>query len=356
MSSPASDSSLPPPPYGDDSKSKVVPMITDLTRFGLFVKENELNQEIANKLYEVLSNCEVVLLCDDSNSMGKAIAEEGTDAFGPKRSTRWLELKKLAVSIIQIVTAINPNGLDIYFLNRPKLTNVTNTAGLQSVFSIPPDGDTRLTAAIQQIYADKYATINKKQLLIVVITDGEPTGTPDPRGDLFNTLVSITQRGNVHVSFAECTDNAEDMEYLDQWDNLIKNFDNTDDYREELNRVKSVQGLQFKFDYMDYVIKILLATFVKWYFNLDQVRVADTRNTGITAYTAPTFSYQSTTYSYPQSSAPTPSYQPTNNSYPQSSAPTSTYQPTTNTYQSAPQPTIAQLPPPAVQGCGCAIL
>src|SRR5579863_4735799 len=34
-----------------------------------------------------------------------------------------------------------------------------------------------------------------------------------------------------------------------------------------------VQGAQFKFDYCDYCIKILLATFVRWYFNLDQVKV-----------------------------------------------------------------------------------
>lgn len=75
---------------------------------------------------------------------------------------------------------------------------------------------------------------------------------------------------NVHVSFAECTDNEEDMDYLDQWDGKIPNFDNTDDYREELARVKNAQGNDFKFDYNDYVVKILLATFVRWYFNLDQ--------------------------------------------------------------------------------------
>jgi hypothetical protein len=98
---------------------------------------------------------------------------------------------------------------------------------------------------------------------------------------LYNTLVDITRSGNVHVSFAECTDNAEDMEYLDAWDGCIKNFDNTDDYREELQRVKMVQGMQFKFDYTDYVIKILLATFVRWYFNLDQVKVYDPRNNSV---------------------------------------------------------------------------
>jgi hypothetical protein len=63
------------------------------------------------------------------------------------------------------------------------------------------------------------------------------------------------------------------MEYLDRWNGQIRNFDNTDDYREEVQRVKNIQGQQFKFDFTDYIIKILLATFVKWYFDLDQRNV-----------------------------------------------------------------------------------
>lgn len=63
-----------------------------------------------------------------------------------------------------------------------------------------------------------------------------------------------------------------------RWDGSIKNFDNTDDYREELQRVKTINGQSFKFDYTDYVIKILLATFVRWYYNLDQGNVTRNNN------------------------------------------------------------------------------
>ena len=243
---------------------------TDPTKFQLLVKHNELTQQVATQLYDVLSTCEVVLLCDDSDSMNKSITEEGTDPFAVKRSTRWLELKKLASVIIDFVTAINPNGLDIYFLNRPTLSNVINMDDLQGTFNVLPNGGTPLSEKINQIYYDKRHV--HQNLLIVVVTDGEPTGGKDPRGELYNTLNN--KRYNVHISVAECTDNAEDMAYLDDWDGIIKNFDNTDDYREELQRVKSAQGPQFKFDYTDYVIKILLATFVKWYFNLDQTKVS----------------------------------------------------------------------------------
>jgi hypothetical protein len=91
---------------------------------------------------------------------------------------------------------------------------------------------------------------------------------------------------------------------LDELDKNIPNFDNTDDCmssplslslislslclsvcvylhvcsrhvavctdREELDKVRRLKGATFKFDFNDYVIKILLATFIKSYFNLDQ--------------------------------------------------------------------------------------
>ena len=244
------------------------------TRFTQFVKQHELTDKIANDLKTVLETCEIVLLCDDSGSMLRTITEENGDPFNTNKikTTRWMELKKLAAALIDIITVTNPNGLDLYFLNRGTQKNINDMTGLSSVFSVDPDGSTNISRKLNEIYDNKKnLLINNKQLLIIVITDGEPTdGTSNPRSNLFNVITNLTKNGNVHVSFAECTDQEEDMEYLDRWDNRIKNFDNTDDYREELRRVKSVNGQNFKFDYTDYVIKILLATFIKSYFNLDQ--------------------------------------------------------------------------------------
>lgn len=62
------------------------------------------------------------------------------------------------------------------------------------------------------------------------------------------------------------------MKYLNKWNDRIKNLNNTGDYRKELQKVKSIQGPNFKFDYTDYVIKILLATFIR-HFNLDQQKL-----------------------------------------------------------------------------------
>lgn len=181
-----------------------------------------------------------------------------------------MEEKKLASIIIEFVTAINQQGLDIYFLNRQPAKNVTNMMGLQNVFSSDPNGGTPLGNALQTIYKDNN-NLGNKQLLIIVITDGEPTDMGSvEKSKRFLKQVLLSKGSNVHVSFVECTDNEEDMDYLDSWDNQIPLFDNTDDYREELRRVRQTKGINYKFDYVDYVIKILLATFVKKYFMLDQ--------------------------------------------------------------------------------------
>jgi uncharacterized protein YegL len=257
--------------------------MADESRFDLLVKQNELTLEVATQLKQVLSTCDVILVCDDSGSMKSTIVEGNTN----KQTTRWLELKKLAAVIIEFVTAINPNGLDIYFFNRPTLRNVTDLTGLQQTFNDLPNGSTPLIGTLRKIFRERANLPDDRQLLVIVITDGEPTD--GNHEDLFSVL--YYKPSNVHVSFAECTDNEEDMAYLDRWDGVIRNFDNTDDYREELARVKAVQGPQFKFDYTDYVIKILLATFVRWYFNLDQTQVSSQVSSQVRAYPTNQVSY-----------------------------------------------------------------
>jgi hypothetical protein len=236
-------------------------------KFDLLITQHEIKPDVSKKLWNVLSTCKIVLLCDDSQSMQAFIREGGVTT----KTTRWQELKTLTATLIDFITATNSQGLDIHFLNRSPQFGVVDKTGLQAIFSINPVGMTPLIDTLGKVYDQYVERLNGQQLLIVVITDGEPTDGSSI--DLYNKLVKITRGGNVHVSFAECTDDPKNMEYLDEWDGEIPNFDNTDDYREEKKRVKEIQGELFKFDYTDYVIKILLATFDRWYFNLDQKNV-----------------------------------------------------------------------------------
>ena len=290
------------------------------SKLELLIRRKEMAPVIADQLIRVLPACEVVLLCDDSDSMNNTIAEEDTDPFAFKQSTRWMELKKFCAALIEIVTAVHPTGMDIHFLNRAPIRGVSSVQGLQGVFSQLPAGPTPLTQVLARIFAEKaHATQN---VLVIVVTDGEPTSTiaGDPRGELFNLLCG--KPPHIHVSVAECTDQEEDMEYLDQWDGQIPNFDNTDDYREELQRVKNAQGMQFKFDYTDYCIKVILSTFVRWFFSLDQSRVTSAQFLGgqqQAGYPQQQAGYPQQQAGYPQQQAgyPQPLYgQPQQANYP----------------------------------------
>jgi hypothetical protein len=131
---------------------------------------------------------------------------------------------------------------------------------------------------LRRIYQEKQRA-DGGQVLIVIISDGEPSD--GSHRDFFNSLMAKPK--NFHVSMAECTDDPRDMvntftrniygiclhmvsclicvqEYLDKFDGRIPNFDNTDDYREELQRVRTVNGPLFKFDYFDYGEQLLFVS------------------------------------------------------------------------------------------------
>jgi len=114
-----------------------------------------------------------------------------------------------------------------------------------------------------------------------------------------------------------------------------------------LARVKAVQGAQFKFDYTDYVIKILLATFVRTYFNVDQVKIADSSATGMgsSGTTATSTVVPTAVYSVPvQVVQPVVIYQPPPSVSVQTAPPPQYYQAS---------PAIQSGPPPS--GC-CVVL
>ena len=51
------------------------------SKFELLVKQYELKPNIASQLKEILSTCDIVLVCDDSGSMSSKVVEPGQDRF-----------------------------------------------------------------------------------------------------------------------------------------------------------------------------------------------------------------------------------------------------------------------------------
>jgi hypothetical protein len=67
---------------------------------------------------------------------------------------------------------MDPNGVDVYFLNRDPMLNMTDTRNIRQAFNTPPQGLTPLVPALRRILAAKRSVTNEKKLLILIATDG----------------------------------------------------------------------------------------------------------------------------------------------------------------------------------------
>merc|ERR1712217_140072 len=145
----------------------------------------------------VLRNYEIVIIADDSGSISMQDP-------GP-RASRWEELKETLGLIVEIGTCFDETGLDIYFLNRPKVCGVSGRshAGFQSSLLDPPRGSTPLTEKVYEVAED---CVGAKPVLLMILTDGVPNGGHDMFASAIRNLV--TKRStpqNFRVQIMACT-------------------------------------------------------------------------------------------------------------------------------------------------------
>lgn len=50
------------------------------------------------------------------------------------------ELKQTVSIVVDIASVLDPDGVDVYFLNRDPLFHVRNSAELAPIFAVPPSG------------------------------------------------------------------------------------------------------------------------------------------------------------------------------------------------------------------------
>jgi hypothetical protein len=149
--------------------------------------------------------------------------------------------------------------------------NVTSETQLNELFKNPPSGGTPTLRVLKQVLKDKEKALKEKKLLIIIATDGEPNDeTNDPIGNLFNFLKNQRRPAHkIHTTVLACTDDNKTMEYLENWDHELENFDVVDDYYSERERIQENKGKSYKFSFGDYIVKILLGSIDKELDNLD---------------------------------------------------------------------------------------
>ena len=218
---------------------------------------NEIRTDFAAKLRQ-LEGYDIVVLVDDSGSMNTpatAAAGGGGDAFA-RQVTRWTEVQQFANRVVELATCLDPDGIDLRFLNRPGFSNVASMAQVAQAFSAPPSGLTPLAFAVSSILRDKAAVIIEKKLLLVIATDGQPTDSQGKVNIAEFTSVLSQRSQKVSVAIVACTDDEASVGYLNHLDKTCPGVDVCDDFLSERREVLAARGSGYAFSYGDYVVKV----------------------------------------------------------------------------------------------------
>lgn len=238
------------------------------------ITKYEINVDYANRL-QYLYGFKIVFILDDSGSMNSELDDSPLNKSSSERVTRWNELEYFASISLEIANFFDSNGCDVYFLNnQPPIKNIKNTQEFLNYFrQIKPRGYTPLTKTLNQVLLDNANIVSyEKKLLIIIVTDGEPTdqtGEIDIEG-FKKCLLSRKPKERIFTNIIACTDEEESINYLNKWDKSIFNLDVVDDFRTEKKQVQKIKGPQFRFNYGDYVVKCLLGSVDKTLDDCDE--------------------------------------------------------------------------------------
>ena len=215
-----------------------------------------------------VGNYKVVLLCDDSSSMGLIVAPgpgaPPPDPFAESPATRWTELRQTCEIVVEVACTV-AGGIDVHFLNhRGALKGVRSKEQLLAGFPHKPDGSTPLARAFNDVLAaNREVPGEKKPLLVLIATDGEPDGGAQGIAEFRAALAA--KPDDCKVQILKVSDDDSKTAYLDKLDGDIAGLDVTDDYHTVLDRVKRYRGPETR-----YLVKCLVGPFDRAMDGIDE--------------------------------------------------------------------------------------
>ena len=182
---------------------------------------------------------------------------------------------------IPLSSAFDKDGVDVYFLNRPGVKNVTNIGQLDAIFAREPtDYDlTPLSQKVLLILNEKRLAFATGKLVLIIATDGEPRSSDgtDSVASFSSLLrerhsrIGLQSPVQIPITVRACTNDDQAVGYLNKLDNDPKLFiDVVDDFSSESNEIRNAQGHSFLFSYGDYILKTLMASFDPWMDKIDE--------------------------------------------------------------------------------------
>ncbi|CAF0876442.1 unnamed protein product [Adineta steineri] len=274
--------SAPPPPPSDPNQVGFNSLQTmngpgsvdneeRLRKFQYLVNRYEINREFATRL-RALEGYEIVFIVDG-------------DLSSPydRNPTRWDELRQTVSIVVDIASVFDPDGVDIFFLNREPMRHVKHSDELIPIFAVPPAGPTPIVRVLRYVLREKQLEIQERKLLLLIATDGVPTneqGQQDIKSLEYALRYDRKPTNRVPVTIIACTDDGDCIGYLNDWDKKIPNLDVADDYRSERKEILKAQGKDFPFSFGDYVVKVLMGAVDDWFDTLDERRVTSRTGSG----------------------------------------------------------------------------
>ena len=142
--------------------------------FKEIMQKHRISSFFAKKLKN-LNTFKIVFILDDSGSMNTVLDESPLNK-NQFKATRWDELQEFIKISIEIANTVNPEGCDVYFLNRRMVKSVKKPEEITSSFKRSPSGFTPITKRLTTVLRSNMPNVlNDKKLLVVIVTDGEPT-------------------------------------------------------------------------------------------------------------------------------------------------------------------------------------
>lgn len=211
-----------------------------------FVSEKHL------KFLNELKDVKFAFILDDSSSMRDRLKN------GEKK---WDSLKSMIKTVTEICLS-RGFACDIFFLNRVGMQNITSTVQLEHFFAMTPTGQTPLTEAFENAVNLNRYEMKKKNLRIILFTDGFPTSKNLSKKDAIkefkNCLINRDPIDKIFVTICACTDDQHALEFLNNWDEEIKHLDVVDRFLKESREVVAISGKDVTFTYGDYLAKIVI--------------------------------------------------------------------------------------------------
>lgn len=228
----------------------------------------EINPKYFSDLNKMIENYTINIIVDSSGSMNSRLTNPYVSPYSNKYlSTRWNELCDIVTALCELALNINMN-INIISFNNNIIKSINNMDDINYFLSnTKVGGRTPLTQTFHNIKLFNKST----KTLYIVATDGAPTkfdGSCDKEN--FKNEIFACNKINEKIMFLICSDEKDDVEYLDEIDRKLDNVDTLDDFQSEYIQVTNKNN---KYTFGDHLARLLVGAVYSKYDKLDEKKV-----------------------------------------------------------------------------------